>query len=193
MALSNDIILAGIRTNDSRVLEAVYHDVYPGVLRHVQQQGGSERDARDVLQESLLVVFRKLQEDELTLTTDFGGYLFGVCRWVWKGHRRKSQREPVTTAQDAALLAETPDYADRLLEQRKRRLFLRKLAELGEECRAVLQAFFAGDSLRSIAERMGYTEQYAKRKKYRCKNQLVKLVQGDPEFRHLKFPGNGFA
>ena len=186
MPLANEAILAGIRNNDSRVLEALYHDAYPPVARHVRAQGGSERDARDVFQEGILIVYRKLRTDELTLTTDFAGYLFGVCRLVWKGQLRKKRREPVTTAPEASYPSELPRYADRLLEQRKRRLFLRQLAKLGEECRAVLQAFFDGDSLRVIAARMGYTEQYAKRKKYRCKNQLVKLVQADPEYLHLK-------
>ena len=193
MPLSNAVLLAGIRANDTAVLEALYREAYPPVERHVRAQGGSVRDARDVFQESILIVYRKLRTDELTLTTDFAGYLFGVCRLVWKGYRRKKHREPVTTEATATYPGELPDYADRLLEQRKRRLFLRKLAELGEECRTVLQAFFDGDSLRVIAERMGYTEQYAKRKKYRCKNQLVKLVQGDPEYIHLKSDDHGPA
>ena len=189
----NSELLRGIRDNDSAVLERLYTSVFPGVAEYVRKNSGTHRDARDVFQEGVLLIYRKLTAGELVLTTELEGYLFGVCRLVWKNARRKIARQEVTIPTEDTYASETPDYAENLLDQQRQRLFRQKLALLGEECRQVLQAFFNGESLRAIAARHDYTEAYAKRKKYRCKNQLVKLVQADPAYTHLKYNGDASA
>ena len=45
--------------------------------------------------------------------------------------------------------------------------------------------FFNKKSLKEIATEMGYTEAYAKRKKYKAKEQLVNLIKKDPMYNTL--------
>ena len=56
---------------------------------------------------------------------------------------------------------------------------------LAEECRKVLQLLFNGKSGKEIAQEMGYTEEYAKRKKYKCKLSLAQLIKQDPEYKAI--------
>ncbi|MFN0013300.1 MAG: hypothetical protein ACKVU2_02020, partial [Saprospiraceae bacterium] len=73
-----------------------------------------------------------------------------------------------------------------LVENEKKKLFQEKLAELGKECRQVLQAFFAGTALKAIAGQMGYTEDYIKKKNKTCKERLATLVRNDRRYQELR-------
>ena len=77
------------------------------------------------------------------------------------------------------------DYDGQFLQSRKWALFNKKFNQLAEECQKVLKMLFAKRSSKEIAEAMGYSEDYAKRKKYKCKISLAELIQSDPEYRYI--------
>jgi len=57
---------------------------------------------------------------------------------------------------------------------------------LGPDCQQLLQLFFAKVKMAAVAERMGYaSEGYAKKRKYQCKEQLIKHVKADARYAEL--------
>ena len=177
--------LRGILDNDHAVLRGIYRDGFAAVERFVKKNKGTTEDARDLFQEGIVFVFRKLQRGEvIQLTADFTHYLFGVCRMRWFNKLRKKTPVGVTDETNITSVEEN-DYAEEFLSARKWRLFQRKMTDLTEECRRVLDMLFNGRTGREIARALDYTEDYAKRKKYRCKRTLIELVRADPEFIQL--------
>ncbi|MFK7932657.1 MAG: RNA polymerase sigma factor [Saprospiraceae bacterium] len=180
----NTILLAGITENNYTVLETIYQESLPKVQQYVLNNNGSSDDAQDVFQEAILVIYKKVKAQQLELTVDFHYYLFGICKRMWLNRlRRKDRTEaPLTAAQH---FTTEENIEDNLIKTRKWNLFNTKFTQLADECRKVLQLFFNGESSRVIADQMGYSEEYAKRKKYKCKLSLAKLIKNDPEYRHL--------
>lgn len=183
----NTTYLKGIAENDYAVLENIYAESLPQVRQYVVQNSGSGDDARDIFQEAILVIYKKVKAAELQLTVDFHYYLFGICKRMWLNRlRRKDRTEaPLTAAQH---FTTEENIEEDWIKTRKWNLFQNKFAELADECRKVLQLFFNGQSSRDIAAAMGYSEEYAKRKKYKCKLSLAKLIKNDPEYQHLLTP-----
>ncbi|MEQ1746558.1 MAG: sigma-70 family RNA polymerase sigma factor [Saprospiraceae bacterium] len=177
--------LKGILENDFRVLDDLYARYLPGIVALVRNQGGAYDDACDVFQEAILVVFKKASDPEFTLNTPFGGYLYSVCRYIWWRQRKKKHRSAVTL-DEVERFAVDENLEATLVENEKKKLFQEKLAELGKECRQVLQAFFAGTALKAIAGQMGYTEDYIKKKNKTCKERLATLVRNDRRYQELR-------
>jgi len=61
-----------------------------------------------------------------------------------------------------------------------------QLAQLGGDCRKVLNLFFAGESMENIAQALGYASAgYAKKRKFQCKKQLIGLIREDRRYEEL--------
>ncbi len=165
----------GIVENDLSVLKKIYKESLPEVVKYVKRNSGNLDDAKDVFQGGILVIFRKASEERLELTTTFHVFLFSICKRIWlKKLRKKSSKE---VPLDAVLeYSYEENFDEAFLKSRKWVLFNKKMMDLTEECRQVLKLLFNKETGKAIAEKMGYTEDYAKRKKYKCKQcQTIKM------------------
>ena len=79
----NSKYLEGLANNDLSVLEKIYEESLPEVIKHVKRNSGNTEDAKDVFQEGILVIYKKVKEDKLQLTTSFHVFLFMVCKRIW--------------------------------------------------------------------------------------------------------------
>lgn len=176
--------IKGVLENDFQVLEEIYATFLPIVVSMVKNNKGNAEEARDIFQEAIVVIFRKASQPDFELTTTFGGYLFGICRFIWLRQLKKKSRTEVTLMEDQGYTIEE-NIENELIEIEKKQLFRQKLAEMGEDCRRLLLLFFEGNPLREIAQRMGYSDDYVKKKNALCKKTLATLVQKDRRYKEL--------
>lgn len=177
-------IIEGIRKQDDRILNWIYDNYYRVVRDHVFKNSGSDDDVSDVLQDSVITLYEQIVEDKLKLTTDLKGYFFGIARNIWNSQLRKKQKtcELITDhADDDAI----EDINNHMLEK----IVSRAFTKLKPDQQAVLNLFAEGNSYEEIAAKMNLkSEEYARRKKYLCKESLMDLVKEDPEYHeYLRF------
>jgi RNA polymerase sigma factor (sigma-70 family) len=170
-------IIEGIRLQDDMVLNWLYDNYFTAVKNHVLRNSGSVEDVSDVFQDSIIVLYRQITEENLKLTTDLKGYFFGIARNVWSAQLRKNQK---VTGLDIDIPDEDPDeYADPLME----RVVSRAFQKLKPDQQLILSLFSDGHSYEDIAIRMNLkNELYARRKKYLCKEALLDLIKEDHEY-----------
>ena len=181
---SNENFLKGIHENDLAILQRIYDDSLPEVVKYVKKNSGTLDDAKDVFQEGIIVIFNKVKTNSLTLTVSFHVFLFMVCKRIWLKKLKKSYKKEVTLEDNMEFSIED-NIEEKFIKSKRWQLFNNKFQELAEECRQVLKMLFDGKSGKEIAENMGYTEEYAKRKKYKCKLSLKALIKNDSEFKNL--------
>ena len=182
---SNSDYLRGIAENDFAILQQLYKASLPEVSQYIKRNSGTFEDAKDIFQEGILVVFKKVKQGDLVLTTSFHNYLFSVCKKLWLKKLKKVKVKEVTFEGMEEYSGIEEDVEARFVQSKKWALFQKQFQRLSEECRKVLQLLFNGQSSKAIGEVMGYTEEYAKRKKYKCKISLSKLIKADPEYQNL--------
>ncbi|NRB49180.1 MAG: sigma-70 family RNA polymerase sigma factor [Saprospiraceae bacterium] len=180
----NHELVRGIVENDLTILKRIYKESLPEVIKYVKRNSGNVDDGKDVFQEGILVVFRKASEGNLELTTSLHNFLFTVCKRIWlkKLRKRGGQEVPFDEILE---YSDEDDLDAALLKSQKWALFNQRFMDLSEECRQVLKMLFNKVSSKEIAEKMGYTEDYAKRKKYKCKQSLADLIKSDPNYKQL--------
>ena len=182
--ITNARYLKGITENDYSILKEIYDESLPEIIKYIKRNSGTIDDGKDVFQEGILIIFKKIKEGKLTLTTSFHAFLFMVCKRIWlKKMKRKGNKE--VTFDELEGFSIEDNIEERLIKSRKWKLFNEKFHLLAEECKKVLKMFFNGKSGKHISEVMGYSEEYAKRKKYKCKLSLIDLIKNDPEYKNL--------
>lgn len=181
----NSEYLRGIAENDFAILQKIYEESLPEVINHVKKNSGTIDDAKDVFQEGILVVFKKVKNDDLQLTTRFHVFLYSVCKRIWLKKLGSKSRKALPIEEETGRLSFEENFEENFLKTRKWVLFNTKFQQLAEECRTVLKMLFNGQSSKEIAQAMGYTEEYAKRKKYKCKISLSNLIKKDSEYKNL--------
>jgi len=175
--ISDSKIIEGIRLQDDSILNWIYDNYFSTVKNHVLKNSGSQEDVSDVFQDSIIVLYKQITDENLNLTTDLKGYFFGIARNVWSAQLRKNQRN---TELNIDIPDEDPDeYGDPLLE----RVVSRAFQKLKPDQQLILSLFSDGHSYEEIAAEMNLkNEIYARRKKYLCKEALLGIVIEDPEY-----------
>jgi RNA polymerase sigma factor (sigma-70 family) len=174
-------IIDGIGRQDNKILTYLYDSYYEMVRDHLRKNSGSEDDIYEVLQESVVVLYKQVTEGKFTLTSDLKGYFFGIARNIWNSHLRYKAR---VTSLDSDISDEIDptDSNKEILE----RIVSRSFTLLAEDSQMVLNLFIEGYSYEEIARKMGMkSEAYARRKKYLSKEALMQIIKTDPEYQDL--------
>lgn len=176
---SDEKLVLGVKKQDNTILLYIYKTFYPRVQRFVLLNSGTEFDAKDVFQEGIIAVYKKIISAEFALDKDFGSYLLGTCRFIWYKMLRDSQISQ-RNLEDYKAQNEECQQTDDLDEQLQESIYRKHFFSLTEDCQRVIK--YAADGLDNdqIALKMGYKNvQIAYNKKYKCKELLIKLIKGD--------------
>jgi RNA polymerase sigma factor (sigma-70 family) len=186
---SDEQILKGILRNDSLVLQFIYKEYYYSISSFVRKNQGDEHDANDIFQEAVIVIYRKLKENSLVLENQkFPNYLYAISRILWLKQLEKRRIEKQKISDTIPFRDDVADSGlNELIEKNERYgLYQKHFKDLGPDCQKILQMFFEKVSLKIIAQRMGFkSEIYAKKRKYKCKEQLIERIKLDPEYKKI--------
>ena len=176
--ISDQTIIEGVRQQDDKILNWLYDNYLQFVRKYVLNNSGSTDDVSDVFQDSIIILYNQIIENNLNLTTDLKGYFYGIARNVWNAQLRKKQR---TTGLEIDVVEEEEvgESDNQLLEGVVRRAF----QKLKPDEQEVLRLFTEGFSYEEITIRMDLkNEVNARRKKYLCKEALLDMMKEDPEY-----------
>jgi RNA polymerase sigma factor (sigma-70 family) len=186
---SDEQILKGILRHDNLILQYIYKQYYYNINYFIRKNQGSEDDASDIFQEAIIIIYRKIKENDLIFEkSSFKGYLFSVCRFLWlkQLEKRRIEKEKLN---DSLPYQEDlyDDNLNELVEKNERYgLYQKHFSMLSTDCQKLLQLFFEKVSLKEIANLMGYkSEKYAKKRKFKCKELLISRIKQDAEFNKI--------
>lgn len=160
-------------------IAGLYRLYFKGVAHYVLQNRGTLEDARDLFQEMLVAYLKILRSGEVV--RDERKYLNGMARNMWMNVLNAQSRSLIDNS-PPDLLSATEEFDDPASPQLAD-LVVRKLEEIGEDCRKLLfEGFYMRRTNGELAKLLGYTEQFIKVKKHRCLQGLKRLVERSPEY-----------
>jgi len=173
--MNNVELIQQIRSgNNKEALKEMYKP-FNSVSYFIKQHGGSDDEARDIFQESLLIFYKNAQKPEFKLTSALSTYLFAISKYLWKDELKKKNRIASFDVKDAP--EEVLDYA---VEELKDKWLDKTLNALGGRCLEILKLFYYEKfSMEQIAEKLGYKNvDTVKTQKYKCIEQ-AKLMAAE--------------
>jgi RNA polymerase sigma factor (sigma-70 family) len=174
---SDEALLVGIRNEDEGALAYLYKQHYPMILHFVQNNTGTDDEAKDIYQEAVIIFYEKIKEGTLELNCQIKTYLYSICRRLWlKRLALKNRFAGVVSESDSFV-----DIEEDFVQAEEKEVKFEKMAEalslLGEPCKTLLEDFYIQDlSMQHITEKFGYTNSdNTKNQKYKCLMRLKKL------------------
>jgi RNA polymerase sigma factor (sigma-70 family) len=181
--------LEGIRNGEEKTIRLIFSLFKPRVVSFLGRNGTSKEEAEDIFMDVLEALFRKSQEDEQNFIDNdkFEPYLRRACLFQWMNRCRRKKLDAKLNADDLAFYGPPDSIEEALTKVEQAALFRKCFAKLGEQCRYILERFLLErEPLQKIAEDMGLTYGYTKKKKYKCNKQLITLIKTHPEYEELK-------
>jgi RNA polymerase sigma factor (sigma-70 family) len=188
--LTTEIIIDGIRNQDKTILKAIYYTYFPSIKKLIEDNSGNEQDAKDIFQETLIIFYRKIKAGNLKIHTSFKAYIFAACRKLWL---KELLTRNVEIEQLAIFSAyqNTPDInIDEYTKHKQYQLYQKHFKRLEKGCQETLKLFLNEKSLKVIAKKLGTSYDYIRIKKKRCKEQLIRYIKEDPEYKRWKNTDN---
>lgn len=181
----DQVYINGLLQNDGIVLRQLYTAFFKRIATFIQQNQGTQDDAQDIFQEALMVIYHKAKEEGFELTSAFYTFLYGICKNLWLKELRKKAREGVTIREEM-VYTEDAEIEAAIHRRARARLYRQKFQALGEDCQKVLSMSFSKKPMLAIAEAMGYASpEYARKKKFTCKDKLIQMIKSDPIYQEL--------
>lgn len=174
---TDDQFIVGLRSGNSEVLTALYRKYYYLVLKFIVNNNGSEEAARDIYQETMIVLYENVQKPEFSLNCQLQTYVYSVAKRLWLKQLKKSGRTHLLREEEENEVADVGQ--DMSVYEEKEQEIARmnqSLKELGEPCATLIRDFYIHKlNMDEIAEKFGYTNaDTAKNQKYKCLQRLKK-------------------
>ena len=159
---------------DKDIIEKLKHNKYslalkglykcfPDAKKYILSNNGSDEDAQDIFQDALVILYKKVHSNSLTLTSSLNNYLFAIVKNCWLQELRRRNKNFVTSGEEII-------SGDNFNEEAMFSSASAAFNLLGEKCRMLLILFYhKKQSYKEIATALSFSdEKTAKNQKYRC-------------------------
>jgi RNA polymerase sigma factor (sigma-70 family) len=180
-------IIEGIKARDNCVLQYVYKNHFPSIHHFIISNSGSPEDAKDIFQESIIVIYRKLKEQQhFLLNSSFKTFIYSIARNLWLKHLRAIKYEGLTI-KDQQQYIELKDEPFKVSnDDLKMSLYQKYFKQLPEDCQNILKLTARDIPQKEIAQAMNLkSENYVKKRKHDCKEKLIEMIKKDPRYPDL--------
>ncbi|MCX2680336.1 sigma-70 family RNA polymerase sigma factor [Galbibacter sp. EGI 63066] len=180
--------IEGLLQNNSFVIQAIYDKYVPKVLHYIANNSGDVDKAQDVVQEVLVTIYHQSKTENLKLTCPFDAYFFLLCKRRWLNELKKTNQKEVTIKEEVVSITD-----DMLLLAEEASLFAEKKAlydamfeKLGKKCKELLLMAFKIKNMQKVAEKLGVSYAYVRKRKSLCIGQLTEMVQSSSAFKKIQ-------
>lgn len=185
---SDEQIIQGIKTKDNMVLAYLYSEYEKEVIRYVITSKGTQNEAEDIFQDSMVKLFQKIHEKDFVLEKSFDTYFKSICINTWISFVKLKNRQNSINIIPEDIIDDTEiTFFIKYKNEQLRELARKQYRKLGETCRKTLGLYyFERKQMVEIAYLMDLKNaQIAKNKKHRCLVYLKELIKSQPFYKSL--------
>jgi len=178
-------IIECLRNRQSYVVHWLSDRYMPMIRLMVYQKGGSTEDARDIFQDGLIIMLEKLDDKKFNLTCKFKTFLYCVCEHLWKTILEKRQSAANYLNRRSEPESEK-DFTDMIDYQMYEQIIQDVFKTLDPISKKILTLYWQENSLQEIADQLGYTYGYVRKKKCEAQGELTEKVKRHPGYMRIK-------
>lgn len=182
-SLSDNELIAGILNDSRETLHQLYKSFFPMILQLVLSNNGTEDDAKDVFQESVIVLYDKIKARNFELSSKLKTFIYSVCRRLWLKKLNHKGRNALDIKDFEDFIPIDDELGQHEAKDKQFQQMEQSLGQLGEPCRTIIEDYYLqSKSMQEISEKFGYTNaDNAKTQKYKCMQRLKKIFFRNPK------------
>ena len=177
-------IIECLRNRQSYVVRYLSDRYLPMVRLMVTQLGGNSEDAKDIFQEGLMIMLEKIDNKEFALTCKFKTFLYCVCENLWKSVlvKRQAAANYLVRRVEAEGQMDITELIDNNL---CKEIFISVFETLDPVGKNILKLYWEEMSPQEIADKLGYTYGYVRKKKCEAQAELTEKVKRHPDYKRI--------
>jgi RNA polymerase sigma factor (sigma-70 family) len=163
-------LIAGLKHGSDAWLKEFYAISYKAMYWLIRNKGADHAEVEDIIQESIMIVYEKIADNSLVLTSKLTTYTVSVGQNLWLKACRKRGRMVVW---DNHLPEITLDDDDYTLEEDRYAEMEKAFKLLDDECQKILRKrYWEKESFKDLSMGLSKTESALKMKSSRCHEQM---------------------
>lgn len=177
---TNHEIINDLKRENNSAFGRLYKEHFSMVRYFVIRNSGTGNDAEDVFQDTMMILVRKLRQENFVLTASLKTYIMAIAKNIWlKQLNAKAVRQRETILYNDAFFAsinqsieQDRTYWDKLQTY---------LTRITHHCRGLIHdMFFRKKTIQQIQQEYGYsTKHNAQNQKHKCIEQIRKVKEQD--------------
>lgn len=176
----------GISSGDRIMIQFIYDYYFSRIESFIKSNNGNQEDAKDIFQDALMTIYVKCKNEDLNnLDCSFYTYLYAICKNLWLKKLRRKKHVSEDDPEDLDHKIEE-EIVKQIAQKERWNFYREKFKLLNSPCQKILLLFFEKHNFSEISEKLGLgSANYAKKKKYLCKQKLIDLMRKDKRFKEL--------
>ncbi|HVV07462.1 MAG TPA: sigma-70 family RNA polymerase sigma factor [Puia sp.] len=178
-------LIAAIRDEQSlnKAILFIYQQYAASTSSFIIHYGGSEQDADDVFQETVVSFIEIVKKGNYRMEASIKTFLVSVAKNIWfnelKKRERSGHREKIF---EYGRDQKEQDISHQIGDLEKKRQLRDLVNNLGEPCKKILMLFYYENlSMKELVEHLPYeNEQVVRNKKYKCLQALTGFIKSNP-------------
>lgn len=182
---SDQHIIESIRKREDVAFKYLQVKFQDSIRLMVMEMGGTEEDAKDVFSEGVVALIRLVDREDFSLNCKLGTLVYALCNKTWKQHLEK---QVAVQNYHVRKLENTPewDFTEESDQQLYQDIFWECFKQLEEVCQKILEGYLKEISPKEIADKLGYSYGYIRKRKSMCHGFLMKTIESHPTFIRIK-------
>ena len=139
---------------------------------------------RDIFQDGLMIMLEKIDNKDFVLTCKFKTFLYCVCENLWKSVLVK--RQAATNYFTRRVEADgEKDFTELMDNKLYENIFWDVFETLDPVSKKILKLYWQEMSPQEIADKLGYTYGYVRKKKCEAQSELTEKVKKHPDYKRI--------
>lgn len=163
-------------------ISQLYKDHAEITRSFIMGKGGTEQDADDIFQETVVSFIDSVQKSKFRQESGIRTFLISISKNLWYNEIRRRQRaDNRERLFEADRDQEDSGVNDTIQDRELKRQLNQLLHDLGDSCRKILELFYYENlSMKEIVLHLHYeNEQVVRNKKYKCLQQLTDKIKSN--------------
>ncbi|MBE7176058.1 MAG: sigma-70 family RNA polymerase sigma factor [Mucilaginibacter polytrichastri] len=156
------------------------------VLQLIINNNGNEDDAKDIYQETIIVLYNRIKGGGFKLTSKLKTFIYSIARRLWLKKLNHASNQIVHVHDYQEYMHVDNELGEHNEKEKRFQQMFAAMNQMGEPCRTIIEDFYMHNrSMQEICEKFGYTNtDNAKTQKYKCLQRLKKLFFSTSESNH---------
>lgn len=174
---TDELLIEGIKLDRNDALEVLYKKYYTSVQHLVIANNGSEQDAKDIYQETIIIVYEKFRYGNTILSCSLKTFIYSIARNLWLKKLNGVQKKSISIDEHESFLDLSDDMSQAQSNEHLYSQIEQAMETLGEPCRSLIEDFYLkGLNISGITEKYAYNNSdTAKTQKYKCLMRLKRM------------------
>jgi len=178
-------IIQGLKSGESYAVKFLAREFLPVISYFISKNSGSEEDAKDVFQDALFIVIEKINNNDFDVQGALSTYLFAICKHLWliELDRQKAAKNYLLRHLIEAKEIDTSELVDTVFYENVFRQCFNAMDEISQK---ILKMYWMEISPIEIAEKLGYSYGYVRKRKSECMKELKNRIMVHPDYNELE-------